>query len=104
MVRWLVCLQVKQEKKSSNKWTCAICNQKQSLTRVFARGPQAKEVRVFVQGFNMARADPISDPNPIVSNKPLPLEVCDGRKRRTDWSEYLYINAEEEEHDQNETG
>ncbi|KAK4253058.1 hypothetical protein QN277_010883 [Acacia crassicarpa] len=48
-------MQVKQKKKSSNKWNCAVCNQKQSMTKVFAQGFMAKDIRAFVQSFNMSR-------------------------------------------------
>ncbi|XP_045811063.1 uncharacterized protein LOC123905487 [Trifolium pratense] len=48
-------MQVKQKKKSSNKWNCAVCNQKQSVRKVFAQGYKAKDIRTFVQSFNMSR-------------------------------------------------
>ncbi|XP_010261056.1 PREDICTED: UPF0544 protein C5orf45 homolog [Nelumbo nucifera] len=87
-------MQVKQQKKSSNKWNCVICNQKQSVWKVFARGYAAKDIRKFVQGFNMSRQfienrdesliqtlEEIDDPNSSNSS-------C-SRKRRNDWTEYL---------------
>ncbi|KAI9399213.1 hypothetical protein POPTR_002G062800v4 [Populus trichocarpa] len=95
-------MQVKQKKKSSNKWTCVVCNQKQSVRKVFAQGCLAKDLRKFVQSFNMSRkiADeqdsldqdavliPTSETDHIGLN-----EDCQ-RKRRSDWTEYL--DAEEE--------
>ncbi|KAJ7565093.1 hypothetical protein O6H91_02G047800 [Diphasiastrum complanatum] len=45
--------QVKQEKKSSNKWSCCICNEKQSVRKVFGRSAAAKDVRKLVQELNM---------------------------------------------------
>jgi hypothetical protein len=95
-------VQVKQKKKSSNKWTCVVCNQKQSVRKVFAQGCLAKDLRKFVQSFNMSRkiADeqdsldqdavliPTSETDHIGLN-----ENCQ-RKRRSDWTEYL--DAEEE--------
>ncbi|PNX96779.1 hypothetical protein L195_g019993, partial [Trifolium pratense] len=42
-------------KKSSNKWNCAVCNQKQSVRKVFAQGYKAKDIRTFVQSFNRSR-------------------------------------------------
>ncbi|KAK9130067.1 hypothetical protein Sjap_010554 [Stephania japonica] len=48
-------MQVKQKKKSSNKWSCVVCNQKQSVRKIYAQGLQAKDVRKFVQNFNMSR-------------------------------------------------
>ncbi|XP_039050148.1 MRN complex-interacting protein-like [Hibiscus syriacus] len=91
-------MQVKQRKKSSNKWTCVVCNQKQSVLRVFAQGPIAKDVRKFVQSFNMSRK--FSDQNqPFDSEYDINFEdENDGgggglpenpKKRRTDWTEYL---------------
>ncbi|KAK4859150.1 hypothetical protein QYF36_000326 [Acer negundo] len=49
--------QVKQKKKSSNKWTCVVCNQKQSVRKVFAQGYNAKDLRQYVQSFNMSLKD-----------------------------------------------
>ncbi|XP_011622562.2 MRN complex-interacting protein [Amborella trichopoda] len=49
-------MQVKQQKKSSNKWVCVVCNQKQSILKVFARSFMAKDVRKFVQSCNMTRS------------------------------------------------
>ncbi|KAJ0086687.1 hypothetical protein Patl1_07969 [Pistacia atlantica] len=43
-------------KKSSNKWTCVVCNQKQSVKKVFAQGFMAKDLRGFVQSFNISRS------------------------------------------------
>ncbi|KAL5776536.1 hypothetical protein ACOSP7_009462 [Xanthoceras sorbifolium] len=51
-------MQVRQRKKSSNKWTCVVCNQKQSVRNVFAQGYKAKDLRQFVQSFNMSLQDP----------------------------------------------
>lgn len=48
-------MQAKQQKKSNNKWSCAICNEKQSLQKIFARSTAAKDIRKFVQDFNMSR-------------------------------------------------
>ncbi|KAK1554710.1 hypothetical protein Q3G72_016203 [Acer saccharum] len=49
--------QVKQKKKSSNKWTCVVCNQKQSVRKVFVQGYNAKDLRQYVQSFNMSLKD-----------------------------------------------
>ncbi|KAG4157533.1 hypothetical protein ERO13_D02G067900v2 [Gossypium hirsutum] len=89
-------MQVKQRKKSSNKWTCVVCNQKQSVLKVFAQGPMAKDVRKFVQSFNMTRK--FTDQNQLfdpTSEYDIDLEDDDGgdlenpKKRHTDWTEYL---------------
>ncbi|XAR62235.1 hypothetical protein NMG60_11016922 [Bertholletia excelsa] len=97
-------MQVKQQKKSSNKWTCAVCNQKQSVRKVFAQGFMARDVRKFVQSFNMSRqfleqqcvaeADTL-DPLPDDANN---LSPSSYKKRRTDWSEY--VDSENNHHDQ----
>ncbi|KAK2659130.1 hypothetical protein Ddye_005663 [Dipteronia dyeriana] len=50
-------MQVKQKKKSSNKWTCVVCNQKQSVRKIFAQGYNAKDLRQYVQSFNMSLKD-----------------------------------------------
>ncbi|CAH2066799.1 unnamed protein product [Thlaspi arvense] len=90
-------MQVKQKKKSSNKWVCVICNQKQSVRKVFAQGYKAKELRFFVQSFNMSRkvadekeqtvADTYSE---FDDEGEVDEKVPDVRgKKRSDWSEYL---------------
>ncbi|XP_057974715.1 uncharacterized protein LOC131162355 isoform X2 [Malania oleifera] len=86
-------MQVKQQKKSSNKWTCVVCNQKQSVRKVFAQGFKAKDVRNFVQTFNMSRKFAEEEdrlpmvplPEPIIGDRFSP----DHKKRRSDWTEYL---------------
>ncbi|RVW94818.1 hypothetical protein CK203_034542 [Vitis vinifera] len=93
--------QVKQQKKNSNKWTCVVCNEKQSVRKVYAQGSMAKDVRKFVQSFNMSRKS-------IDEEENLTVMVADGeevggscsgngKKRRSDWSEYLDPEEEEEE-------
>ncbi|TKY46110.1 hypothetical protein E2542_SST28146 [Spatholobus suberectus] len=87
------CVQVKQKKKSSNKWNCAVCNQKQSVRKVFAQGFMAKDVRKFVQDFNMSRKS-FDDGESLLAGTldPAP-EYSDGevkqKKKRNDWSAYL---------------
>ncbi|KAJ3684783.1 hypothetical protein LUZ61_013947 [Rhynchospora tenuis] len=86
-------MQVKQQKKSGNKWVCAVCNLRQSVCRVYARGPMARDLRKFVQEFNMSRmaidqsvkCDSTDLP---LSASNLPIEACQSKKRM-DWSEYL---------------
>ncbi|XP_010415885.1 PREDICTED: UPF0544 protein C5orf45 homolog isoform X2 [Camelina sativa] len=91
-------MQVKQKKKSSNKWVCVVCNQKQSVKKVFAQGFKAKDLRFFVQSFNMSRK--VSDDEALaivdscsevdVKGEVDGEEVLDVReKKRSDWSEYL---------------
>ncbi|XP_010428007.1 PREDICTED: uncharacterized protein LOC104712742 isoform X1 [Camelina sativa] len=108
-------MQVKQKKKSSNKWVCVICNQKQSVKKVFAQGFKAKDLRFFVQSFNMSRkvsdeeALGIVDSEVDVKVEVDDEEVLDVReKKRSDWSEYLdcdssngcsRLTGEEEEDD-----
>ncbi|KAK7277369.1 hypothetical protein RIF29_18520 [Crotalaria pallida] len=86
--------QVRQKKKSSNKWSCAVCNQKQSVRKVFAQGFMAKDLRKFVQDFNMSRKsiddggewlvagtlDPVSEDGEDAANL---------TEKKTDWSAYL---------------
>ncbi|KAK7364543.1 hypothetical protein VNO80_13280 [Phaseolus coccineus] len=91
-------MQVKQKKKSSNKWNCAVCNQKQSVRRVFAQGFMAKDVRKFVQDFNMSRKSFDDGEWPLAGTlDPVP-EILNGevnrQKKRNDWSAYL----DQEEH------
>ena len=98
-------VQVKQKKKSSNKWNCAVCNQKQSVCRVFAQGFMAKELRKFVQDFNMSRKSFDDGEYPLAGtlNPPLPAtEHGDAelnlKKKRNDWSAYLH-QEQQPDHD-----
>ncbi|XP_030952142.1 uncharacterized protein LOC115975495 [Quercus lobata] len=94
-------MQVKQQqqkkKKKISKWRCVVCNQMQSVCKVFAQGFVAKDLRGFVQSFNMSRA--ITQPSPL----PLPLpqfreeeedivhddRVHNNKRRSSDWSQFL---------------
>ncbi|CAH8359300.1 unnamed protein product [Eruca vesicaria subsp. sativa] len=87
-------MQVKQKKKSSNNWTCVICNQKQSVRKVFAQGFKAKDLRFFVQSFNMSRK--LADEENQAVADTFPETEADSEvfsdlrsKKRSDWSEYL---------------
>ncbi|CAF2196003.1 uncharacterized protein LOC103831685 isoform X1 [Brassica rapa] len=86
-------MQVKQKKKSSNNWVCVICNQKQSVRRVFAQGYKAKDLRLFVQSFNMSRKVADEEKQEVADTFPeveADEEVEEIRgKKRSDWSEYL---------------
>jgi hypothetical protein len=85
---------VKQQKKSSNKWVCVVCNQRQSVLRVHARGHRAADLRRFVQEANLARGRGAPVP---VSEADWEFPAAGGHhqeeppreKRRMDWSEYL---------------
>lgn len=91
-------IQVKQKKKSSNKWTCALCNKNQSLRKVFAQGYQAKDIRIFVQSFNASRnslqqqwllAGTLnSTPEHALGDSKFPTDLNHNNKR-TDWTAYL---------------
>ncbi|KAJ1689431.1 hypothetical protein LUZ63_013586 [Rhynchospora breviuscula] len=95
-------MQVKQQKKSSNKWACVVCNLRQSICRVYARGPMAHDLRKFVQEFNMSRMEIGQSDSTDLSPSPseLPIEACQSKKRM-DWSEYL-DSVEETEAGENE--
>ncbi|KAK9740785.1 hypothetical protein RND81_03G059900 [Saponaria officinalis] len=91
-------MQVKQQKKSSNKWNCAVCNEKQSVRKVYAQGYQAKDIRHVVQSFNMSRMF-TDDRKCQESSSGHFIEHVEGEhgtaveikagKRRSDWSEYV---------------
>ncbi|KAL2929402.1 MRN complex-interacting protein [Bienertia sinuspersici] len=93
---------VKQQKKSSNKWNCVVCNQKQSVTKIYAQSYQAKDIRNVVQSFNMSRKfedEALQQEDPSLGHFVEQLggahETQDNNnniykgKRRTDWSEYM---------------
>ncbi|XP_022133808.1 uncharacterized protein LOC111006279 [Momordica charantia] len=93
-------MQVKQQRRSGNKWNCAVCNEKQSVQKVFARAPMAKDVRKFVQSFNMSRkyADEQKQVEEIVLVDGVIVDdgqlACSTRKRRSDWSAYLDLEED----------
>ncbi|XP_015695435.1 MRN complex-interacting protein isoform X2 [Oryza brachyantha] len=89
-------MQVKPQKKSSNKWVCVVCNQRQSVMRVHARGCRAADLRRFVQDANLSRGRAAHVPLPVPGEDWTPAvsgeqqdDFPRGRKRRMDWSEYL---------------
>lgn len=89
-------MQVKQQKKSSNKWCCVICNEKQSVRKIYAQSFQAKDVRKFVQEVNSGRSNYESDfsgwiepPSKNLVRSDGCYDFCDGSRKRMDWSEYL---------------
>jgi hypothetical protein len=51
-----------QEKKSSNKFNCRVCNEKQSVKRVFASHDSGKEIRLITQKLNMDQGERRSAP------------------------------------------
>ncbi|KAI3798251.1 hypothetical protein L1987_33522 [Smallanthus sonchifolius] len=73
---------VKQRKKSSNKWTCVVCNEKQSVRKVFSQAFMAEDVRKFVQSFNMSRQF-------IEQQQEETLTKNQPNNKRTDWTEYV---------------
>ncbi|XP_057793246.1 uncharacterized protein LOC131009858 [Salvia miltiorrhiza] len=94
-------MQVKQQKKSSNKWSCVVCNQKQSVRKVFAQSFMAKDVRKFVQNFNMSRQ--LSDQQHSLSNDESHIivdapENKDQKRKRNDWTEYIDNDGDQEEY------
>ena len=98
--------QVKQQKKSSNKWTCVVCNEKQSVRKVYAQGAMARDVRKFVQSFNMSRKFIDEEGEEHLSSSMVVSDAAgeaggsfsgNERKRRNDWSEYLDPPEKEEE-------
>lgn len=76
-----------------------MCNEKQSVQKVFARAPMAKDVRKFVQSFNMSRkyadeqtkVDEPLDGGTVDDDQ---LECSARRERRSDWSEYLDLEED----------
>eukprot|EP00249_Psilotum_nudum_P001768 c14430_g1_i1 orf=145-1095(+) len=95
-------MQVKQEKKSSNKWSCCICNEKQSVRKVFARSEAAKDIRMFVQEFNYSKG--VLEAEVVASNIQIAgcmndldaegwsqgfPDVKEFVERRSKWLEYL---------------
>ncbi|TVU35314.1 hypothetical protein EJB05_17199 [Eragrostis curvula] len=88
-------MQVKPQKKSSNRWVCVVCNQRQSVLRIYARGYRAADLRRFVQEANLSRGRRELAPEPEpewIQTEAAAEEQQDEfprKKKRTDWSEYL---------------
>ncbi|KAI9551377.1 UPF0544 protein C5orf45-like protein [Daphnia sinensis] len=64
-------------KKSSNKWTCKMCGEKQSVNKVFGQG-SAKDCREHVQKLNLLKgmsAEPVEHENEQ-DNKNKKKELC----------------------------
>lgn len=61
-----------------------VCNQKQSVRKVFAQGYKAKDLRLFVQSFNMSRKVADEEKQEVEDG-----EEIRGKNKRSDWSEYL---------------
>jgi hypothetical protein len=88
---------VKPQKKSSNKWVCVVCIQRQSVLRIYARGYRAADLRRFVQEANLARGR--RELMPEIEEEWCPAAAAEeeeqqqddfpSEKNRTDWSEYL---------------
>ncbi len=94
-LRFVFC-QVKQQRKKNNgvnKWRCVVCNQMQSVLKVFAQGFVAKDLRGFVQNFNMSRINgpplPQSQPHQQQQQQQEITHDHTNNKRRSDWSQYL---------------
>jgi hypothetical protein len=81
---------VKQRKKSSTKW---VCDQRQSVLRVHARGYRAADLRRFVEEANLARGRGTPVPVPEADwefRRPGIIKTTlRGRRGGWDWSEYL---------------
>ncbi|BBN10282.1 hypothetical protein MPTK1_5g02290 [Marchantia polymorpha subsp. ruderalis] len=94
-------MQVKQAKKASNKWSCSICNEKQSLRKVFFASDAAKDVRSFVQQANLTRGHILeataecfnsSDVKEnLVERYEAAIEPQNGNRlpRRSNWDDFL---------------
>lgn len=87
---------MKPQKKSSNKWVCVVCNQRQSVLRIYARGYRAADIRRFVQDANLSRgrSELIPEPEaewggPATVEEQQQQDEFPREKKRTDWSEYL---------------
>ncbi|KAM0065082.1 putative MRN complex-interacting protein [Helianthus debilis subsp. tardiflorus] len=92
-------MQVKQRKKSSNKWTCVVCNAKQSVRKVFSQAFMAKDVRKFVQTFNMSRQF-VEQQQELREQQTLghdhsEVQVHQPSNKRSDWSEYVDVEVNE---------
>jgi hypothetical protein len=66
-----ILLQGIQEKKSSNKFNCRVCNEKQSVKRVFASHDSAKEIRLITQKLNMEQGERRSAFDPPTNAGPI---------------------------------
>ncbi|XP_076884658.1 uncharacterized protein LOC143533916 [Bidens hawaiensis] len=88
--------QVKQRKNSCNKWNCVVCNEKQSVRKVFSQASMARDVRKFVQTFNMSRQIQYNQHLQHDDQQQTQTQPPNSNKR-TDWTEY--INADDHHDD-----
>lgn len=75
-----------------------MCNQMQSVRKVFAQSFMAKDVRKFVQNFNMSRQlsdqkQSLSDNEPDVADS---AKIEEQKRKRNDWTEYIDDEPEED--------
>ncbi|KAK3165273.1 hypothetical protein QOZ80_1AG0031130 [Eleusine coracana subsp. coracana] len=87
-------MQVKPQKKSGNKWVCVVCNQRQSVLRIYTRGYRAVDIRRFVQEANLSRGRREGMPEPeeewgLAASAEHQQDEFPREKKRTDWFEYL---------------
>ncbi|XP_050888962.1 uncharacterized protein LOC127094141 [Lathyrus oleraceus] len=106
-------MQVKQKKKCSHKWNCTVYNEKQLVRKVFSHGYKVKDVRTFVQTFNMSRKTLEDHQQWLLAGTLTPTpEHADGKskfpndlnsnKKCTNWTVYLDNDdhhAEQEQHE-----
>jgi hypothetical protein len=88
----------------SNKWTCKLCNSKQSIRKIYAVSNQAKDIRKLIQKLNLERhkieenlkqSEPSSpETNSVVQQKP---------PKQSKWAKYMPPKKEESDDEIDET-
>lgn len=85
-----------------------MCNQKQSIRKVFAQGLMARDIRKFVQECNMSRKSAEEKVPTSTQSEDIHCEWMSigQKKKRTDWNEYIDLGEDQGnvELDENEEG
>ena len=89
--------QVDIVKKSTNKWQCKMCGEKQSLKQAFGTSSSAKDLRDLCQQLNEKRGEMIEErqlvnniePPSNYASKPLSVSRILKTGNESRWSKYL---------------
>jgi hypothetical protein len=85
----------------TNKWTCKICNSKQSVRKIYAVSNQAKDIRQIIQKLNIERPkieENLKQSEPSEQEKPV-----EKPRQQSKWEKYMQPKKEESDDEPDET-